>query len=551
MLIAEAVIQALRAEGTERVFSLMDVYNMDLLQALEATKTTIIRGRHEHGVVLMADGYSRVSGRPGICSIGAGPALTQIGTAMMTVKRHGSPVLVIVADTPVGDRHNLKFFDVQPFAEAMGAHFVAVAHPRTAKADVQRAFRLLRSGAGPVVLSIPLDILNHNLEAQWKYEATEVPDQRIQPAPETVEYAAILLKEAKRPVILAGKGAVASGAREQIEALADRSGALLATSLQAKDYFGEHPFAIGISGNFASDAGVKLLREADCVVAFGASLNRSTTEDGSMFPKAAVIHVDRDASVIGETTAARLGIWGDAKATAEALTRYLEQEGGAQKLGYRSAETKDVIARSRAKQDGPYVEAPGLLDPRWVVNELNRLLPRERIVAADSGHFMTFVAEGMKVLEPESFVWGAGFAALGVGVPLGVGAAMGRSDRHCVLFVGDGGFLMCPQELDTAVRHRVPMTIVLMNDEAYGAEVHYMTNKRKPTYMAEFETPDLAAIATGYGAVARTVRTESELREAVRLVGQGDRPLVLDVRINRAVMHRIWQGQATPLGALK
>ncbi|MEK7681945.1 MAG: thiamine pyrophosphate-binding protein, partial [Chloroflexota bacterium] len=231
MLVAEAVIQALKEEGTERVFSLMDVYNMDLLQALEAQKTTIIRGRHEHGVVLMADGYARVSGRPGICSIGAGPALTQIGTALTTVKRHGSPVLVIFVDTPKGDRHNLKIFDARPFVEAMGAHFVAAASPRSVKADVQRAFRLLRSGAGPVVLSLPLDVLNQNLEAEWKYEATEVPDQRIQPAAEAVEYAAILLKGAKRPVILAGKGAVASGAREQIEALADRTGALLATTL--------------------------------------------------------------------------------------------------------------------------------------------------------------------------------------------------------------------------------------------------------------------------------------------------------------------------------
>ena len=540
MKVYEALASAVALEGTEVVFTLMDSFTEDLMVEIsEKHGIRTVTTRHEQGAVLMADGYARATGKPGVCVIGAGPALAQTGTGLTTARIHRSPVIVIAADTPtIG--HEAKRFDSRLFVEATAQKYVPLRSGATVAVDVGRAFRHARGGSGPAVICAPSDILDGDLQQEWRYQPTArtaASTQRAQPDPTMVERAASILSEAQRPVVIAGRGAVTSGAREEIETLASRTGALLANTLQARGYFGDHPYALGIAGSFGTETMSSLLGEADCVLAVGASLNVYTTKHGSLFPAAQVVQIDTQPDRMGETVRPDVEIVGDAKATVSALNVYFDREGSPPKQGYRSEDVALRVAGSRAGRQRSYVESPGVLDPNLVVAELSRALPADSIVVTEGGHFVLFVATQMEVSGPDAFIWGADFSAVGVGIPMSIGVAVGRPDRKCVLIVGDGGFMMSLSELDTAVRNNLPLAVVVMNDGAFGAEVHDLKNKGKPVTLARYDNPELAGVAQALGAQGLTVRTQPELQAAIGRLGTESGPLVVDVKINPDVMH--------------
>ncbi len=540
MKVYEALASAVALEGTEVVFTLMDSFTEDLMVEIsEKHGIRTVTTRHEQGAVLMADGYARATGKPGVCVIGAGPALAQTGTGLATARIHRSPVIVIAADTPtIG--HEAKRFDSRLFVEATAQKYVPLRSGVTVAEDVGRAFRHARGGSGPAVICAPSDILDGDLQQEWRYHPTAptaASTQRAQPDPTMVERAASILSEAQRPVVIAGRGAVTSGAREEIETLASRTGALLANTLQARGYFGDHPYGLGIAGSFGTETMSSLLGEADCVLAVGASLNVYTTKHGSLFPAAQVVQIDTQPDRMGETVRPDVEIVGDAMATVSALNTYFDREGSPPKQGYRSEDVALRIAGSRAGRQRSYVESPGVLDPNLVVAELSRALPADSIVVTEGGHFVLFVATQMEVSGPDAFIWGADFSAVGVGIPMSIGVAVGRPDRKCVLIVGDGGFMMSLPELDTAVRNNLPLAVVVMNDGAFGAEVHDLKNKGKPVTLARYDNPELAGVAQALGAQGLTVRTQPELQAAIGRLGTEDGPLVVDVKINPDVMH--------------
>ena len=540
MKVYEALASAVALEGTEVVFTLMDAFTLDLtVEISERRGIRTITTRHEQGAVLMADGYARATGKPGVCVIGAGPALAQTGTGLTTARRHRSPVIVISAETPVvGDA--AKSFDSRLFVEATAQKYVPLRSGATVAEDVERAFRYARGGSGPVVICVPSDILDGDLQQEWRYQPTAptaASTQRAQPDPMMVKRAAVILNEARRPVLLAGRGAVTSGAREQIETLASRTGALLANTLQANGYFGDHPYALGIAGSFGTETMSSLLAEADCVLAMGASLNVYTTKHGNLFPDARLIQIDTHPEHMGETVRPEIGIHGDAQATVSALNDYFEREGIPPKQGYRSEDVALRVAGSRTGRQQSYVESPGVLDPNLVVAELSRALTDDSIVVTDAGHFLLFVVTQLEVPGPDALIWGADFSAVGVGIPMTIGAAVGRPDRNCVLIVGDGGFMMSLPELDTAVRNTLPLTMVVMNDGAFGAEVHQLKRKGKPVTLARYDNLELADVARALGARGLTVRTQPELQAAIGQIGTGAGPLVVDVKINPDVKH--------------
>ncbi|HEY8450439.1 MAG TPA: thiamine pyrophosphate-dependent enzyme [Bacillota bacterium] len=356
-----------------------------------------------------------------------------------------------------------------------------------------------------------------------------------------MEEAAALLASCERPpVILAGRGAVAADARAEIEALAERIGAVLATTVHAKGYFDHHPWNVGIAGSFSSELAVEFLASADCVLALGCSLNKYTTHSGRLFSRARIIHVDRDPKQLGKITPADLCIVGDARETVAAIRRCLESDGRIQNRFW-NAETERYLASARGARPD-YVEAADGLDPRLVIAECERLLPKDRIAVVDGGHFGCWVIEGFSVPHPNDFIWRVDFSAIGLGLPLGIGAATAAPDRHCVVFAGDGGFMMILQELETAARYQVPMTVIVMNDRALGAEYHVMQRENKPPQLATHSTPDFARVAAALGARGFAVRTLDDLRAALSEAAANDAggPTVIDVPITRQVAHPVF-----------
>jgi thiamine pyrophosphate-dependent acetolactate synthase large subunit-like protein len=349
------------------------------------------------------------------------------------------------------------------------------------------------------------------------------------PAGAAVRELGELLAGAERPAIVAGRGAVLSGAGEPLRRLAERTGALLATSAVANGLFAGDPFDLGIAGGFSSPLAAELLREADVVVAFGAALNAWTTRHGTLFaPGARVAQVDVDAEAIGAHRPVDVGVIGDARATAEALLAAAGAGGGR-----RSPELAAAIA-ARRWRDEPFEERPGdgTMDPRALTLALDAMLPAERTVVVDSGHFMGWPSMYLRVPDAAGFVFPQAFQCVGLGLGNAIGAAVARPDRLTVAALGDGGALMALPELETLGRLRLPLLVVVYDDAAYGAEVHHFRPMGQAVDLAQFPDTGFAALAEAAGCRGHTARSVDDLEPVREWLARPDGPLVLDAKVN-------------------
>jgi acetolactate synthase-1/2/3 large subunit len=539
----DAVATAIAAEGTHDVFGLMGAGTVRLTHHLTRDHgVTYYSARHEAGAVGAADGYARVTGRPGIAAISWGPALTNTVTALTTANRAGSLVVLVAADSSgVSPDRNLFASGTQRIDQAGLLHFLDVpavrAHPHTVRRDVAHAFASARDRHAPVALLLPMEY-----ETATAIDAT--PSMRPTSESSTTRYvneeglsAAIAAAMAsERPIVLAGRGAVRAGAHDALVELADKTGALLATTLLAKDFFAGHPFNLGVAGGYSAVFTSRLFAEADCVLAFGASLSPFTTKRGQLFPGAVIVHCDVEPEAFLRNGSPTVAVEGDALEVARRLTAGLESH---RRRG-------DFRTEARAKGLGPNswrsefddCSADGALDPRAVCQRLDDVLPASRTIVVDAGAAGEYPPGVMAVPEPQALIWtGGDFGAVGAGLAPAIGAAVGRPDRVSVLVAGDGGLFMGIQELDMAVRHRIPLIVVCLNDRGFGSEFHHMRRHGLPDVEgARFETPDLAHVARSLGCEAeRIVRLDQLDSVADRLEGL-DRPLLLDCLITQELV---------------
>jgi acetolactate synthase I/II/III large subunit len=535
---AEALADAVAAEGTEVVFGVLGDGNLHWVPRLvERHGARYVAARHEAAAVAMADGYARASGRPGVCTVTQGPGLTQTGTTLTESRRGRTPVVLIAGDTSRGFHDHAQDIAQEPFALATAGAYRGVGHPGTLAKDVAEAFRHARLGHGPIVLSVPLDAQVAPVPEGWSYMPSMrglAPAQRPAPDPERVAAVAGLLAEAERPVVLAGRGAVHAGVREPLLALADRLGAVLTTSLQAKGWFRDEPFDLGIAGGFSHDLAREVLGQADLVLAVGARLNRFTVAHGSLFPQAALVQVDRDPAAIGHTAPVDDAIVADARSAVLAL---LDALPAGTRTGLR---TEDLRARIAGfdRMAGVEFAPPGDgADPREVALVCDELLPPGRIVLMGTGHYNGLPAIHVGVDDPLDLVLPWSFGAVGIALPTGIGAAIARPDRTTVVFEGDGGLMMSLTELDTAVRARAPVLVVVLDDGAYGAETYMLRKHGMDDALSLFDNPDIAGVARALGMDAWEADDAAGVRvaldEALPLRG----PALLRVRLNPEVWH--------------
>ncbi|HEY3734426.1 MAG TPA: thiamine pyrophosphate-dependent enzyme [Streptosporangiaceae bacterium] len=340
-----------------------------------------------------------------------------------------------------------------------------------------------------------------------------IPDARPVPATCQVDAALDVLARARRPLLLAGLGAYRSGAARPIAALADRLGALLTTTVMADGLYRDSPWSLGICGGFASPRAARIMGEADAIVAFGTSLSDFTLHGGMLFdPGATLVRVDLDAAAPA-VSRVDLRITGDAAQVAGTLLDGVHARGLAAS-GWRGEVAAD-IGRIGWEQE-PYEDAStdSRIDPRSLALALVRLLPPQRTLVLDGGHFVGWPAMYWPAADPSALVFsGAAFQTIGLGFAGAVGAAIGRPDRTTVVALGDGGALMGLPELETLIRVSPSALVVIFNDAAYGAEVHMYRPLGTDVSPATFGDTDFAAVARSLGARAATVRTVADLAD--------------------------------------
>jgi thiamine pyrophosphate-dependent acetolactate synthase large subunit-like protein len=520
--VAEVLAKDLAALGARRCFGLLGTANFKISHGLVQAGVELISARHEGNAASMGDAYAKATGELTLVSVHSGPGLTNAITGIAEAAKSRTPLLVLAGDVPTGNVKSNFYFDQAELVRSVGAVSERTYTPQSARSDLLRAVTRAMRDRQTVVLSLPLDVQDAKMNgANAPLELTPMPG-RLQPDQTDVRRLAEAISRAKRPLILAGRGAVFSDAEESLIALGDHLGALLATSICGHGLFADNPWSVGISGGFSSPVADELISESDFILGFGVSLTQWTTKTGKLIARGATVaQIDIEAPKLGYQMPVQFALLGDAKATAEALLAVLKQNGAAQS-GRRNDRTRERI-RAGDNHHSPYPDESSAqyIDPRTLSKALDDILPKDRVVASDSGHFCGWVPRYLRVPNAKASCLSHSFQSVGLGLASAIGLAIANPGKLAVLGAGDGGFMMSIADLETAIRLGLRMCILVYNDSSYAAEVHYFRRQGYSIDIVQFPETDFAAIARGYGARAATVRTLADLDEVRTWVREG------------------------------
>lgn len=546
----ELLAEAFAAEGVSVIFAIIGYGNRHFLAAAADKGIRVVTARHEGAALAMADGYTRAGAGVGVVSVHYGPGVTQLPTSLMVASKHGTPVVAFAAGLPLDVRHRGGPLDLdeRSLLEASGARIVELVRPEHAAETVRRAFQEARERCAPVALLAPVDLQEAAVAGASQppapdngtggQESRAATKPIAVPAPDTLREAVALLRQARRPLVLAGRGALNPQAKALALDVAEHLGALVATTFGAKGLFDGHPRSLGTAGGFSLPADRQLLEQADCVLAVGAGLNAWTTDKGKLFSGATVVQVDEDVTAFGRSTVRpHLRLLGDATSALSGLSQLLRESGPAASwpepvlAGLAGADArKSAIATER------FTVEPGTVDPRQFMLEMDASLPEDAVIVVGGGHFMGFALQYLKNPASRLFELVFDFMTTGQALPSAVGAAAACPGRTVVAVEGDASVLMHIQELETAARSGIPLLVLVLNDGALGAEYHGLVHDGMSGDVALASTPALADVAVALGGAGMTVTSQEQFNEIMTWYEPKRGPHLVDVRISRNVL---------------
>jgi acetolactate synthase I/II/III large subunit len=539
---ADEVVAALAAAGVDHVFGLPGTTIMDILDAL-ARQDAIryITVRHEQVAAFMADGYARASGNVGVCLASRGPGAANLAIGVHNADAESVPVLAVVGQ--VGDdiayRHAFEEVDLLTMFAPMTKWAVEVHDTGRIRELATRAVRVAAEGRpAPVLLSLPLDVQQRPVVAGPVVAGpvvagSVVADLGVPAAPAS---RARLLAAAQRPVLIIGGGVSGDRARAAVAALAAAADTPVVTTWLRKSQFpNDHAHYVGALGYGAHPAAEDAVREADVVVAVGCRFSEFSTRRWTLVPPdAAVIQVDVDAEQIGRAVPVDIGIQADAALAAEAICQAL---GTPPRALARATRRRKLRARYEQESvipgNGPGARPVPSASPvpsAALVAELQVAVDRHRALLVQDVHtFGPWIARYLRIREPGSY-FGAAGGAMGWGLPAAMGIQAARPDRTVIAVLGDGSFWMVAQDLETAVRERLPVICVVVNNFAFGNTRDRQRLAHGGRYLGVFyDNPDFAAYARLLGAHGERVDKSDDLAGAIDRGVASGRPAVIDV----------------------
>ncbi|MCD6679439.1 MAG: sulfoacetaldehyde acetyltransferase [Burkholderiaceae bacterium] len=556
---SEAFVETLVANGVTEMFGIMGSAFMDAMDLFQPAGIRFIPVVHEQGAGHMADGYARVSGRPGVVIGQNGPGISNCVTAIAAAYWAHTPVVIVTPETgstTIGlggfqEANQLPMFE--EFTKYQGH----VTHPARMAEFTGRCFDRAMSEMGPTQLNIPRDYFYGEITA-------EIPQpSRLERGPggeKSLDEAADLLANAKFPVILSGGGVVMGDAVEECKALAERLGAPVVNSYLHNDSFpASHPLWCGPLGYQGSKAAMKLIAQADVVVALGSRLGPFGTlpQHGlDYWPKnAKIVQIDADNKMLGLVKKISVGICGDAKAAAKALMQRLAQrklaadatkaERAARIAAEKAAWEKELDEWTHERD--PYslamieeakAEGGKWLHPRQVLRELEKAMPDDVMVSTDIGNINSVANSYLRFEKPRSFFAAMSFGNCGYAFPTIIGAKVAAPHRPAISYAGDGAWGMSLMETMTCVRERIPVTAVVFHNRQWGAEKKNQVDFYDRRFVAgDLDNPSFAGIAKAMGAegvvVDRLEDVGPALERAIDLQMNAGKTCVLEIMCTR------------------
>lgn len=534
----EAVARALMDLGTDPLFGLIGDGNLYMVDSyVRDCGGRYIRATHEAGAALMALGHAQVSGRVGVATVTHGPALTNTLTVLVEGVKSSVPMVLVAGDTAVEDRGHFQNVNQREFIAAAGAGFEQLRAPHTIAEDMARVFRRAVHERRPIVLNMPIEF--QWLETDYNKPRPYLPEMRCATtAGADMDNAIGIIASCHQPIVVAGRGAMSADAEQAIARFAERIEAPVATTLKGRGLFLHDPFNLGICGTLSDEIALDVIGKSDCLIVFGASLNKHTANHGSLTRDKWIIHVNASATGIDRFTPVEAGLIGDPGLVADAMVELLDMA-EIPGSGTRTEELRTRLANKTRRPRLPGTPRAGAVDLFETLHALDDTLPRDRVFVTDGGRFAIGCWTEINVDRPQDFIPPVGFGSIGVGLGEAIGAAVAAAGRTTLHITGDGGFMLAGlSELTSAVREQLDLVIVVCNDGSYGAEHIQFTAKDMDPGLSLLEWPDFAPVARALGANAMTVTSSDDLQAAMTALADRDRsvPFLLDVKLDPEVM---------------
>lgn len=527
---SKAILTLLEKKGVEVMFGLPGGTTIPLYDDLISSDIRHVLVRHEQCAAHMADGYARATGKIGVCTSTSGPGSTNLVTGVATAYVDSSPMLVLTGQVATGAIGNQAFQEADSFSLMMPItkHNFRILDPKDIPEAVNRGVNIATSGRmGPVHIDLPTDVIK-----------AEVPDELLNkefPAPPPLEdFSALpdavkILKNAERPLLLVGGGAIWSNACPELLRLAELLMAPVTTTIMAKGAIPEdHPLSLGIIGMHGKEAARQAFVEADVILAVGTRFSDRSASGQSELPVSTkIIHVDIDPGEAGKSTRTQVRLVGDAKKALAYLIKGLNLQKGESAWTRR---IKEIAENCRCDID---IDSSPVL-PQTVICDLNKYLPADAIITTEVGQNQMWAAHFFQAKYPRQFITSGGFGTMGFGFPASIGAKCAFPNKAVVDVAGDGSIQMVFHEFATAVSENLPVVVVVFNNGWLGMvrqwQKLFWEKKYSGTQLNN--NPDFVKLAQAYGADGVRVDRSSELKEAIQSGVRSGVPFIIDVAID-------------------
>jgi len=531
MTAAELLVRCLENEGVRFVFALPGEETLGLTDALLDSGIHVVHTRHEQGAAFMADVYGRLSGKAGVCLSTLGPGATNLMTGVVDAYLDRAPLVSITGQVSLNRRHkeSHQYIDVISMLKPVTKWNASIPKSEVIPEAVRKAFKVAQAEKpGSTHLELPEDVADQSIgEGDRTSEPLYVQAPAApEPSPKEVARAVESIRRARRPLILAGNGVIRGHACEEVRRFARQLEIPVLHTFMAKGVMPDSdPLSLYTLGLQARDYSASVMERADVVIALGYDFVEYAPCFWNPDRNKRIVHIDLSPAEVDEHYIVDVGLLGDIRVSLEQI---------APNLAPFSAEW---VREARATVvNGFASELPahssGLIRPQWLMRELQAAVEPNDLIICDVGAHKLWMARMFPCETPNSCIISNGFAAMGIALPGAVAAKLLYPERKVIAVTGDGGFLMNSQELETAVRLRLPLVVLVWRDNGYGVIRWKQMVRFGRSASVEFGNPDLVRYAESFGARGYRVTELSELRPALTEAMQGSTPAVIDCAVD-------------------
>ncbi|RGT37489.1 biosynthetic-type acetolactate synthase large subunit [Dorea formicigenerans] len=526
---SEIVIECLKEQGVDTVFGYPGGAILNVYDELYKHRNEIkhILTSHEQGAAHAADGYARATGKVGVCLATSGPGATNLVTGIATAYMDSIPIVAITCNVGVSllGKDSFQEIDITGITLPITKHNFIVKDVNNLAATIRKAFAIAKKGRpGPVLIDIPKDVTANKAEYVKEKPVAVEPSQNI--CETQLDTAVEMIKEAKKPYIFVGGGAILSGASEELYTFAKKVDAPVTDSLMGKGAFpGTDPLYTGMLGMHGTKTSNYGVSECDLLIVIGARFSDRVTGNAQKFAQnAKIIQIDVDVAEMNKNVMISAGVVGDIKVVLDRLNERLEQQDHAEW----------VTKIQEYKEKYPLVYHKDVLSGPFVVEEIYRQTKGEAIISTEVGQHQMWAAQFYKYTKPRTFLTSGGLGTMGYGLGAALGAKSGREDKVVVNIAGDGCFRMNMNEIATAVRHNIPVIQVVINNHVLGMVRQWQNLFYGQRYSATVlnDAVDFVKLAEAMGAEGIRATTQEEFKSAFEKAMNLGRPVVIDCQID-------------------